>query len=110
MWGKGSCSHICFRLLHETLITCNEGALAAKTMYELLSSYSGEKANEARDDSIRCVAAELKNPDVYLFDHLISLKPVDRLKGKNDLFNLDISEPFTSDVENLNKIWSGVEA
>jgi len=78
------------RLLHETLITCNEGALAAKTMYELLSSYSGEKANEARDDSIRCVAAELKNPDVYLFDHLISLKPVDRLKGTKMYELLDI--------------------
>ncbi|XP_075250968.1 eukaryotic translation initiation factor 3 subunit M-like [Convolutriloba macropyga] len=78
------------RLLHETLVTCSEGALAAKTMYELLSSYTGEKANEARDDSIRCVAAELKNPDVYLYDHLISLKPVDGLKGTKIYELLDI--------------------
>jgi translation initiation factor 3 subunit M len=69
------------RLLHETLVQCKEGSLAGKTMYELLSSYSGDKADEARDDSIMCVAAELKNPNVYLFDHLLNLKPVQNLKG-----------------------------
>ena len=78
------------RLLHETLIICNEGGIAAKTMYELLSSFTGEKANEARDDSIRCVAAELKNPSVYLFDHLINLKPVEQLKGSEIYELLDI--------------------
>lgn len=78
------------RLLHETLVTCNEMSLAAKVMYELLSSYTGDKIAQAKEDSIRCVVAELKNPNVYLFDHLIGLKTVQSLKGTKIYELLDI--------------------
>ena len=65
-------------------------SLAAKVMYELLSSYTGDEIVQAKEDSIRCVVAELKNPNVYLFDHLIGLKTVQSLKGTKIYELLDI--------------------
>ena len=54
---------------------------AAVVMIDLLRTYSEETASEAREEAQRCVLAALADPDTFLLDHLLSLKPVQSLEG-----------------------------
>lgn len=83
-----------YRLLHDVLITNNQSEHAAKIMIELLGTYTAENAAQARDDAIRCIATALGDPNTFLLDPLLSLKPVRFLEGEliHDLLSIFVSE------------------
>lgn len=54
---------------------------AAVVMLELLRSYDDNNLAESSDDAKTCVVDALKNPEIYLFDHLLALKPINNLRG-----------------------------
>lgn len=89
---------------------------AAKVMVELLGSYTEDNASQARVDAhryefssrlhshslcltvfllmhafLRCIVRALKDPNTFLFDHLLALKPVRFLEG--ELIH-DVSDGF----------------
>ncbi|KAK6626182.1 hypothetical protein RUM43_006488 [Polyplax serrata] len=82
------------RLLHEVLLSCNQSELAAKVMMELLGTYTQENASQAREDAQRCILAALADPNTFLLDPLLSLKPVMFLEGEliHDLLTIFVSE------------------
>ena len=55
---------------------------ASKVMVELLGSYTKDKAPQAQVDAHRCIVQASKDPNAFLFDHLLTLKPVQFLEGK----------------------------
>lgn len=71
-----------FRLLHETLLKNHESELAAQVMVELLASYTEDTASQARSDAHKCIVSSLIDPNTFLLDHLLSLKPVKILEGE----------------------------
>lgn len=72
--------------------------LAAKVMIELLGTYTDENASYAREDAIKCIATALADPNTYLLDPLLALKPVRFLEGEliHDLLNIFVSEKLSS--------------
>ena len=75
-------TQLLFRLLHESLLRCRESELAAQVMVELLASYTEETANQARSDAEKCIVSSLMDPNTFLLDHLLALKPVKILEGE----------------------------
>ena len=55
---------------------------ATKVMIKLLGLYTEENASQARDDAQRCIVTSLKDPNTFLLDHLLTLKPVKFLEGE----------------------------
>lgn len=86
-----------YRLLHQVLKDQNS-ELAAKVMIELLGTYTDENASYAREDAIKCIATALADPNTFLMDPLLSLKPVRFLEGEliYDLLNIFISDKLSS--------------
>lgn len=68
--------------------------LAAKVMVELLGTYTTENASQAREDAQRCIMAALADPNAFLLDPLLALKPVRFLEGEliHDLLTVFVSE------------------
>nr|QBH73924.1 eukaryotic translation initiation factor 3 subunit M [Liposcelis bostrychophila] len=89
------------RLLHEVLLGCKQGELAAKVMVELLGTYTQENASQAREDAQRCILAALADPNTFLLDPLLSLKPVMFLEGEliHDLLTIFVSEKLPAYIE-----------
>ena len=83
-----------YRLLHEVLLAAGRSEEAGQVMVELLGTFTMENASEAREEAQRCVVASLADPNTFLFDHLLSLKPVKHLAGEliHDLLNIFVSE------------------
>ena len=71
-----------FRLLHEILLKNKDSELAAQVMVELLASYTEETASQARSDAHKCIVSSLADPNTFLLDHLLTLKPVKILEGE----------------------------
>lgn len=67
-------------------------------MIELLGTYTDENASHAREDAIKCIATALADPNTFLLDPLLSLKPVKFLEGEliHDLLNIFVSEKLDS--------------
>lgn len=67
-------------------------------MVELLGTYTAENASHAREDAIRCIASALADPNTFLLDPLLSLKPVRFLEGEliHDLLTIFVSENLES--------------
>ncbi|CAB3363175.1 Hypothetical predicted protein [Cloeon dipterum] len=86
------------RLLHDVLLTCNQSEQAAKVMMELLGTYTSENASQAREDAQRCIQAALADPNTFLLDPLLALKPVRFLQGQliHDLLSIFVSEKLPS--------------
>lgn len=82
------------RLLHEMLLLNNQSEMAAKVMVELLSTYTEQNASQARNDAQKCIVATLSDPNTFLMDHLLSLKPVKVLEGEllHALLTIFVSE------------------
>ncbi|XP_039294731.1 eukaryotic translation initiation factor 3 subunit M [Nilaparvata lugens] len=82
------------RLLHDVLISCKQSELAAKVMQELLGTYTHENASDAREDAQRCIMAALSDPQTFLLDPLLKLKPVRFMEGEliHDLLTVFVSE------------------
>ncbi|XP_052801142.1 eukaryotic translation initiation factor 3 subunit M-like [Mya arenaria] len=70
-----------YRALHETLIASRISEQATKVMIELLGTYTEDNASQARDDAQRCIVTCLEDPNTFLLDHLLTLKPVKFLEG-----------------------------
>ncbi|XP_066998785.1 eukaryotic translation initiation factor 3 subunit M [Anabrus simplex] len=86
------------RLLHEVLLECKQSEPAAKVMVELLGTYTAENASHAREDAQRCILAALADPNTFLLDPLLALKPVRFLEGQliHDLLSIFVSEKLPS--------------
>nr|CAD7443854.1 unnamed protein product [Timema bartmani] len=86
------------RLLHEVLVGCKKSDQAAKVMVELLGTYTAENASQAREDAQRCIMAALEDPNTFLLDPLLALKPVRFLEGEliHDLLSVFVSEKLPS--------------
>ncbi|XP_072034861.1 eukaryotic translation initiation factor 3 subunit M-like [Amphiura filiformis] len=70
------------RLLYEALKESKQSQAAGKVMVELLGTYTEDNASAARDDAHRCIVNSLADPNTYLFDHLLTLRPVKFLEGE----------------------------
>ncbi|GIX84777.1 eukaryotic translation initiation factor 3 subunit M [Caerostris extrusa] len=81
------------RLLHEVLVE-------TKVMIELLGTYTEDNASQARDDAHKCIVTSLADPNTFLMDHLLLLKPVRFLEGEliHDLLTIFVSEKLSSYV------------
>ncbi|XP_059148574.1 eukaryotic translation initiation factor 3 subunit M-like [Physella acuta] len=86
-----------YRILHESLTACNMRDIATKVMIELLGTYTEENASQARDDAHKCIVTCLADPNTFLMDHLLSLKPVKFLEGEliHDLLTIFVSGKLT---------------
>lgn len=86
-----------YRLLHDVLKDSNS-ELASKVMIELLGTYTSENASYAREDAMKCIVTALADPNTFLLDPLLSLKPVRFLEGEliHDLLSVFVSEKLPS--------------
>uniref|UniRef100_A0A915HP80 Eukaryotic translation initiation factor 3 subunit M n=1 Tax=Romanomermis culicivorax TaxID=13658 RepID=A0A915HP80_ROMCU len=77
---------VCLRQLHTALSQGQDADALSKVMFELLSTYTTDAdALKAKDDAKQCVKSALNDPDTYIFDHLLNLKPVQSLSKNKDL-------------------------
>jgi len=83
-----------YRLLHEVLLQSGRAEEASRLMLELLGTYTAENASQAREEAQRCIVASLADTNTFLFDHLLSLKPVSFLAGEliHDLLVIFVRE------------------
>ena len=86
------------KLLHEVLRVCKRSEEASTVMIELLGTYTTENASQAREETHRCIVASLADPNTFLLDHLLQLKPVKFLEGEliHDLLKIFVSEKLES--------------
>ena len=57
-------------------------------MFELLSTYTTDAdALKAKNDAAECIKAALSDPGIFIFDHLLALKPVQSL-SKERIYEL----------------------
>jgi len=71
---------VLYRELHAALIQLSREE-ASKVMLELLSTYDEQSAALAREDAEKCMLDFIGNPTVFIMDHVLSLKPVEAMKG-----------------------------
>ncbi|XP_065205728.1 eukaryotic translation initiation factor 3 subunit M [Planococcus citri] len=85
------------RSLHEGLVAGRHSDVAAKVMIELLSTYTEENASQAKEDAQRCIVTALADPNTFLLDPLLSLKPIKALKGEliHDLLTIFVSNKLS---------------
>ena len=90
-----------YRLLHEVLLAAGRSEEAGQVMVELLSTFTMENASQAREEAQRCIVASLADPNTFLFDHLLSLKPVKCLAGEpiHNLLNIFVSEKLEAYIK-----------
>lgn len=100
-----------YRLLNTSSIECGKSDLASQIMIELLGTYTEENASHAEKDAISCITSFLKDPNTFLMDHLLTLKPVLFLEGKPifDLLTIFVSEKLQNYIEFYNKHKAFVE-
>lgn len=86
------------RLLHEVLLESGKSHQASTAMIELLGTYTTENASEAREEAQRCIIASLADPNTFMLDHLLALKPVRFLEGQliHDLLTVFVSDQLHS--------------
>ena len=70
-------------------------------MVELLGTYTTENASEAKEEAQRCIIASLADPNTFLFDHLLNLKPVKFLEGQliHDLLKIFVFEKLETYIK-----------
>lgn len=100
-----------YRLLNSSALECGKGDLASQIMIELLSTYTEENASHAEKDAVTCITSFLKDPNTFLMDHLLTLKPVLFLEGKPifDLLTIFVSEKLQNYIDFYNKHKSFVD-
>jgi len=95
------------RLLHDVLLKTKNSELASKVMIELLGTYTEENASQARIDAQKCIVSSLADPNTFLMDNLLALKPVKILEGEriHDLLAIFVAEKLQAYVQfyNANK-------
>lgn len=70
-------------------------------MIELLGTYTDQNASQAKPDATRCIISALADPNTFLLDPLLDLKPVGFLKGEliHELLNIFVSENLGTYLE-----------
>lgn len=86
------------RLLHDILQESRQFDLASKVMVELLMTYTEENASQAREDAHKCIVSAIADPNTFLMDHLLALKPVKFLEGEqiHELLTIFVTENLSS--------------
>ncbi|KAM7341836.1 eukaryotic translation initiation factor 3 subunit m [Cochliomyia hominivorax] len=89
-----------YRLLHDVTMATNL-ELSAKVMIELLGTYTADNALVAREDALKCIVTALADPNTFLLDPLLALKPVRFLEGDrfHDLLSIFVSEKLPSYIK-----------
>merc|ERR1712080_651759 len=89
------------KLLHEVLLANGQSDEASRVMIELLGTYTTENASQSQREAQRCIIASLADPNTFLLDHLLQLKPVKFLEGEliHDLLTIFVSEKLESYVK-----------
>jgi translation initiation factor 3 subunit M len=89
------------RTLHEAFQECRQSEKATKVMIELLGTYTEENASQARDDAQKCIVTTLADPNAFLMDHLLQLKPVKFLEGEliHDLLTIFVSGKLSQYIQ-----------
>lgn len=89
-----------YRLLHDVLKD-TDTELSAKVMIELLGTYTADNACVAREDAMKCIVSALADPNTFLLDPLLSLKPVRFLEGDliHDLLSIFVVDKLPSYVQ-----------
>merc|ERR1712080_625512 len=89
------------KLLHEVLLANGQSDEASRVMIELLGTYTTENASQAREEAQRCIIASLADPNTFLLDHLLQLKPVKFLEGEliHDLLKIFVFEKLEAYVK-----------
>lgn len=89
-----------YRLLHDVTKDTNI-ELSSKVMIELLGTYTTDNACVARDDAIKCIVTALADPNTFLLDPLLALKPVRFLEGNliHDLLTIFVSDKLPSYIQ-----------
>jgi len=92
------------RLLHQTLLANKISEEGSKVMIELLGTYTTENASQAREDAHRCIISSLADPNTYIMDHLLTLKPLKFLEGEliHDLLTIFVAEKLPGYVHFYN--------
>jgi len=90
-----------YRLLHEMLLLNGRSDDASRVMIELLGTYTTENASQAKEEAQRCIVASLADPNTFLMDHLLNLKPVKVLEGQpiHQLLKIFVNEQLDSYVK-----------
>jgi len=90
-----------YRLLHEMLLLNGKSDEAGRVMIELLSTYTTENASQAREEAQRCIIASLADPNTFLLDHILQLKPVKFLEGEpiHQLLSIFVNEKLEAYVK-----------
>jgi len=90
-----------YRLLHEVLLANSRAEQAGKVMVDLLGTYTTENASEAKEEAQRCIVASLADPNTFLFDHLLNLKPVKFLEGQpiHDLLKIFVFDKLEAYIK-----------
>ncbi|XP_033118391.1 eukaryotic translation initiation factor 3 subunit M-like [Anneissia japonica] len=94
-------THHLLKLLYDALQECKQSEASSKVMIELLGTYTTDNASKARDDAHRCIVNTLADPNIYLLDHLIALRPVKFLEGEliHDLLTIFVSGKLNDYLE-----------
>jgi len=89
-----------YRLLHDVTKDTNL-ELSSKVMIELLGTYTADNACVAREDAMKCIVTALADPNTFLLDPLLALKPVRFLEGDliHDLLSIFVSEKLPAYVQ-----------
>ncbi|VDI47041.1 translation initiation factor 3 subunit M [Mytilus galloprovincialis] len=85
------------RSLHDALLDTKTSEAATKVMIDLLGTYTEDNASQAKNDAHRCIVTHLVDPNTFLMDHLLLLKPVKFLEGEliHDLLSIFVSGTIT---------------
>ncbi|XP_058979761.1 eukaryotic translation initiation factor 3 subunit M-like [Musca domestica] len=89
-----------YRLLHDVTKDTNL-EVSAKVMIELLGTYTSDNACVAREDAMKCIVTALADPNTFLLDPLLALKPVRFLEGDliHDLLSIFVSEKLPAYIQ-----------
>jgi len=90
-----------YRLLHEMLLLNGKSDDAGRVMIELLGTYTTENASQAKEEAQRCIIASLADPNTFLLDHLLQLKPVKFLEGQliHQLLTIFVNEQLDAYIK-----------
>ena len=86
------------RMLHTILVENKQPDMASKVMVELLTTYTEDNASQAREDAHKCIVSAIADPNQFLMDYLLTLKPVKFLEGESihELLTIFVTENLTA--------------
>merc|ERR1719326_1175120 len=66
-----------------------------------MGTYTTENASQAREEAQRCIIASLADPNTFLLDHILQLKPVKFLEGEpiHQLLSIFVNEKLEAYVK-----------